>query len=519
MKGAIAAGHPLTAKAGARILAEGGNAVDACVAAAFVSWVAESPLTGPGGGGFLLVHRARDRIEAVLDFFTAVPGLGFQGERNEMAGVDISFDGTTTQLFRVGAASCAVPGAVAGLAEAHRLYGRLSWRALLDPAIELAETGFPLTAEQSFLHEVLDPVLRFAPATSAIYGVEACLRTGDTLRLTDLAATLRRLADEGVGPFYRGDIAKRMAETTQESGGALTEVDLAAYRVIRRRPVRVSFAGHEFASNPPPSSGGILIAFALAVLDRVGGAGRDSAVAAGRLVEVARETARLRTRGFAAALHRGGLTAQVLADEMVAEAARRVAFRSENAVVDPAGLPSTTHISVVDEQRNAASLSASTGCGSGVVVPGTGIHLNNMLGETDLNPDGLSARSGRRLTSMMAPSLIRAGTRPRLVIGSAGSERLRGAILQVAVDAVVHGRSLREAIDAPRLHLYGDRLHLEGGFDPSVADGLEAVGYEGVRWTERNLYFGGVAAVALHADGTLEAAGDQRRGGAAVVVE
>ena len=518
MKGAIAAGHPLTANAGARILAEGGNAVDACVAAAFVSWVTESPLTGPGGAGFLLVHRARDRVDIVLDFFAATPGLGFEGERSEMAGVDISF-GTTTQLFRVGEASCAVPGAIAGLAEGHRLYGRLPWPVLLEPAIELAAKGFPLTEAQGFLHAVLDPVLRYGPEAKAIYGGDACLKTNDTLRLHDLADTLRHLAAEGLDPFYRGEIARRIVDTVAQGGGALTEADLDAYRVIRRRPVRATVAGRSFASNPPPSSGGLLIAFALAVLDRVGGAGRDSAGAASRLVETVREASALRTRGFTAALYRGGLAAQLLADETVTDAARRVAARAASDASEPAGLPSTTHVSVVDERRNAASLSASTGCGSGVIVPGTGIHVNNMLGELDLNPAGLARRPGGRLTSMMSPSLVLAGSRPRLVIGSAGSERLRGAILQVTLDAVAGGRPLDEVIDAPRLHLDGDRLHLEGGFDETVADGLEAAGYDLVRWSERNLYFGGVAAVALRSDGSLEAAGDPRRGGAAVVVD
>jgi gamma-glutamyltranspeptidase / glutathione hydrolase len=519
MKGAIAAGHPLTAEAGARILAEGGNAVDACIAAAAVSWVTESPLTGPGGGGFLLVHRARDRTGTVHDFFVATPGLGFDGERSEMAGVDISFDGTTTQRFRVGEASCAVPGAVAGLAEAHRVYGRLPWPILLEPAIDLATKGVTLTEEQAFLHAVLDPVLRFGPGTSAVYGGDACLRSGETLRLADLGETLRLLAEDGVETFYRGELARRIAATVQEGGGAVTEADLAEYRVIRRRPVRAEIAGRTFASNPPPSSGGILIAFALALANRIGDVRRDSVRGAARHAEIARETARLRTRGFTAGLHRGGLPARILADGAVAEAARRVTERASAALPEPAVLPSTTHISVVDEQRNAASLSASTGCGSGLIVPGTGIHLNNMLGETDLNPAGLSASPGRRLTSMMSPSVVLAGERPRLVIGSAGSERLRGAILQVTLDAVAEGRPLREVIDAPRLHLDGDRLHLEGGFDPAIADGLEAAGYDVVRWSERNLYFGGVAAVAFRSDGSLEAAGDPRRGGAGVVVQ
>src|SRR5438105_5433906 len=128
MKGAVAAGHPLTAEAGARILAEGGNAVDACIAAAFTSWVVESPLTGPGAGGFMLVHRARDSSTRLLDFFVAAPGLGRGARRDaaEMESVDIDFaGGETTQVFRIGSASCAVPGAVAGLAEAHRAYATL----------------------------------------------------------------------------------------------------------------------------------------------------------------------------------------------------------------------------------------------------------------------------------------------------------------------------------------------------------------------------------------------------------
>src|SRR5216117_1648544 len=153
MRGAIAAGHPLTAEAGARILAEGGNAVDACVAAAFMSWVAESPLTGPGAGGFVLLHRAHDRSTRLLDFFVATPGLGDGGQpQAEMEAVDVDFSGGTTQIFRIGSASCAVPGAVAGLAAAHRRFGTLPWRTLLEPAIEAARTGVELTRPQAYLH-------------------------------------------------------------------------------------------------------------------------------------------------------------------------------------------------------------------------------------------------------------------------------------------------------------------------------------------------------------------------------
>jgi gamma-glutamyltranspeptidase / glutathione hydrolase len=523
MKGAIAAGHPLTAEAGARILAEGGNAVDACIAAACVSWVAESPLTGPGGGGFLLVHRAmarRGRPDTVLDFFVAVPGKGLSGEnRAPMEEVAVSFDGTTSQTFLVGAASCAVPGAVAGLAEAHRLYARLPWLVLLQPAIELARRGVPLNEAQGFLHGVLDPILRHGEAARAIYG-EACgLGPGETLHLGELAVTLEQLAEEGEATFYRGELASRLAATVQEQGGSLTPEDLAAYRVIRRGPVRVAYRAGEFVSNPPPAAGGLLVGFALRVLDRLGDAKRaGSAGEIATLAEVMRQATGVRGTGFISGLNRGGIAGRVLADERVHRAADAVREGLRGNVTEPVGLPSTTHISVVDGDGNAASLSASTGCGSGVVVPGTGIHVNNMLGEVDLNPGGTAGSPGRRLTSMMAPSILLEDGRARLVLGSAGSARLRGAIVQIIRNVVDHELPLEEALPAPRVHFEDGLLHLEGGIDLEVADELEADGYDVVRWNARNLYFGGAAAVAYRADAGLEAAGDPRRGGAGVVV-
>jgi gamma-glutamyltranspeptidase/glutathione hydrolase len=186
---------------------------------------------------------------------------------------------------------------------------------------------------------------------------------------------------------------------------------------------------------------------------------------------------------------------------------------------EPATARGTTHISVVDEDGNAASLTASTGSGSGVVVPGTGIHLNNMLGEFDLRHEGRAQRAGQRMTSMMAPSLVLRGGRPRLVVGSAGSLRLRGAILQIAVNVVAHGLPVEEAIGRPRVHFEEPDVHCEGGHDPDELRRLEELGYDVVRWRRRNLYFGGAAAVEVRPDGTLAAAGDPRRGGHAVVVE
>src|SRR5439155_4575452 len=224
MRGAIAAGHRLTAEAGAEILAEGGNAVDACLAAAFASWVAESPLTWPGAGGFLLVHRARDRTTRVLDFYVAIPGLGL-GRRHtaEMESVDVDFTPESSQVFRIGAASCAVPGTPAGLEAAYRSYGTVPWRRLLEPAIELARGGLELTATQAYLHAILDLILRHTDESRAVYELGgARLTRGDRLVMTDLAGTLELLAERGMDELYRGDLARAVVRHAGEHGGAIT---------------------------------------------------------------------------------------------------------------------------------------------------------------------------------------------------------------------------------------------------------------------------------------------------------
>lgn len=524
MRGAIAAGHPLTAEAGANVLAAGGNAVDACIAAAFTSWVAESPLTGPGAGGFMLVHRARDGADILLDFFVAAPGTGLErAGLAEPETVDVPFgSGATTQRFLIGPASCAVPGMLAGLVEAHRRFATHPWAELVAPAIEHARAGVVLNRDQAFLHEILDPVLRHDPWGRVAYGQSGPLPAGARLVLADLARTLEELARDPL-TFYRGELGRELAASVQARGGRITTADLARYRVVTRRPVRAGYRGHEAVTNPPPSSGGVLIAFALRLLDRLGpGGGPGSAGAAARLADVFRESTRARGGDFLSALYRGGLARRLLADERIdAAAASVLAGELVPADPEPVALPSTTHVSVVDEGGNAASLSSSTGCGSGVAVPGAGFQLNNMLGERDLNPGGGVPAPGRRLTSMMAPTVLLHAGKPRLVLGSAGSERLRGAIVQTVVNSVDHGLGVREAIDRPRVHLDGADLHVEGGTDPSVAAALERRGYRLVPWPgpARNLYFGGVSAVGARPDGVLEAAGDLRRGGGGVVVQ
>ena len=508
----MAAGHRLTAEAGSRVLEEGGNAVDACVAAAFAAWVAESPLTGPGAGGFALVRPADGRPARLADFFVATPGRGRPAAAGaEMHAVDVGFggDSETTQVFRIGEASCAVPGATAGLAALHAAYGRLPWGEVIQPAIELARAGVELTRPQAHLHAILDLILRHAPEGRRLYSRTdgGRLQPGDTLVLPDLAETLERISADGPDVVYRGDLTDPIVETVAAGGGTLTREDLEEYQVEWREPVRVPYLGHEVVSNPPPSSGGVLIAYGLALLARVGHGSAGSTEAVASLAEVMREQTRARSDDL--------LPANLLSDDSLAAAVARIQARRPGAA-EPGPVSGTTHVSVIDGEGNAASLSSSTGSGSGVIVPGTGFHLNNMLGEYDLVAGG-PAEPGRRLTSMMAPTIVVGEGGPRLVVGSAGSVRLRGAIMQVIANVVAHGLPVAEAIDRPRIHVEEPHLHCEGGFDPAVLDQLGELGYDVVRWRRRNLYFGGTNAVEVLADGTLAAAGDARRGGAGIV--
>jgi gamma-glutamyltranspeptidase/glutathione hydrolase len=455
-----------------------------------------------------MVHDARDARPRLLDFFVTVPGTGLpRGVVGEMETVDVDFD-STIQAFRIGAASVAVPGVVAGLEAAHARYATVPWRSLLEPAIELARNGVEVTREQAYLHAILDIILRHTEDARAIYGPDGDrLVAGDRLVMRDFAGTLEVLAEEGGRAFYTGSLARRVTDHVRSAGGTLTAVDLASYRPIWRRPIGVDFVDHQVFSNPPPSSSGVLIAYALRILDQTGlGGPPGTAGAIARLVEVMKEQRLARGGAFTRELFRGGLARRLVEEERVNAAAGRL-------------LTGTTHISVVDADGNAASLTSSTGSGSGVVVPGTGIHLNNMLGEFDLTPAGKRRTPGGRLTSGMAPSVVVSDGRPRLVVGSAGSLRLGGAILQIIVNAIGQGLTLKQAIDAPRIHLDDGHVHCEGGTDPAEMDELERRGYRLVRWRRRNLYFGGASAVEMAREGALAAAGDPRRGGHGIVVD
>jgi gamma-glutamyltranspeptidase/glutathione hydrolase len=488
-RGVVAAGHPLTAEAGARVLREGGNAVDAAVAAVMTSCVTESLLTGLGAGGYMLVHAGGETT--VLDFFIAAPGADGVERKAELVPIPIHFTADSTQVFHIGAASCGVPGTPAGLERAVERFGSVSLAELAAPAARLAREGFVVNAEQSYFLTILAPVSTHSEEAAAVYAPGGHLiAAGDVMRFPDLADALELLGAEGSEPFYRGEIARRISEWVVERGGTLGTADLAAYEPIERAPVAAAFGGREVRSNPPPSSGGVLIAFALELLNR-----RGPQPSLLDVVEVMEAAQSERTREFLAGLHEEGFAGSFLSSDR---------------------LGSTTHITAVDGAGMCASVTCSNGTGSGLVVPGTGVHVNNMLGEEDLNPLGFHAHDvGRRLPSMMSPTVVLRDGELVAGLGSGGSNRIRSAILQTIVGLVCHDLPVAEAVVAPRVHFEHGAVQAEPGVDEGALSELERRGYEVVRWSERNVFFGGVHAVARDpATGELAGGGDPRRGGA-----
>jgi gamma-glutamyltranspeptidase/glutathione hydrolase len=524
MKGVVAAGHPVTAEAGARALRAGGNAFDAAVSAVLASFATESPLTGLGAGGFMLAH-VEGEGDRLLDFFVEAGGRGLDpdGPRTELLPLEVLFE-DVAQVFNVGPASCGVPGTAAGLWEAAGRWCSMPFGDLIEPAVQAARDGVRVTPEQAYVFTILEPILTQYPETRSLYAPEGRRFTaGDLFRFPDLADALERLAAEGPGWLYGGEVGERIAAWVRERGGMLSAADFAAYEVVERRPVAAAFRGRDVLTNPPPSSGGILIAFALDLLERLGEpAPFDDPDALQLFAEVMAEAAQARA-GFHDRLHEEGFADELLSAANLERAAARVQERVSIGRRAAGGEPlgSTTHISTLDGDGNAASVTCSNGTGSGIMAPGTGIHLNNMLGEEDLNPLGFHRLApGTRVTSMMAPTIVVRDGKVELSLGSAGSNRLRSAILQVVRYVVDCGMDVDEAVRAGRVHYEAETLHAEPGFNAESLDELERRGYRVVRWKGLNLYFGGAQAARRDGGtGEMSGAGDPRRGGAVVVVD
>ena len=520
MRGAIAAGDLETANAAAEILADGGNAFDAVLAALCVAPVSEPVLASLMGGGFLLAHPA-DGEPVLYDFFCQTPLVKCPPGELEFYPVNVDF-GTMTQEFHIGLGAAATPGVVAGLFAAHGDLGRLPMARIVEPAVRLARQGEPVSPLQAHILDIVEPIYVATDTALALFesGREPgrVLREGELYRPAAMADALEALAREGRDLFYRGEIAAEIADACS-CGGALTMADLENYEVVRRRPLTRDWRGARIFTNPPPSSGGPLIAFALAMLEDAECPSRGPHDP-GWLLSLADAMAVTNAARTGCGLDEGcdeTRVAELLSNPVVAEYRAAMAGRA----LKQGG---TTHVSVIDAAGNAAALSLSNGEGCGHVLP-CGIMPNNMLGEEDINPRGFHEWApDTRISSMMAPTVVEREGGRLIALGSGGSNRIRTAILQVLLNVLGFDMGLRAAIEAPRIHFERGLLNVEavgtpGGFDIGGTAPFTDPFATKELWRDFSMFYGGVHAVSLDAaTGAFDGAGDSRRGGVYVTV-
>ncbi len=504
MNVAVASSSQLAADAGAAVARLGGNAVDAAIAAVLTSMNTEPGVCAMGGGGFVTVWPA-DKPAVVIDGYAAAPGLGLPEDRLGTGGVEVFLDYGGGVKTVAGPGSIAVPGSVAALGEASDRFGALSWRRLFEPAIAAVEDGFPLPgASYHYLRICAD----------SIYGQDrdgwACLHDeqghlkprGSPIRVPHLADSLRRVAELGAREFYSGELGKQLADHVRTRGGTLTRQDMAAYRAKTRKPLVASVKGWQVATNPPPALGGVVLTAMLTLM-----AGEYPTLPSD---PTARQIAAQKlVLGFRHRVAGDSLPAQRDMDRLMAGIGRQD--------LHLLGSPSTVQTSATDETGLGCSITMSTGYGSGLMPPGTGIWLNNCLGELELIPrDVTGPAPGARLPSNMAPTVTRDSLGNTLAIGSPGAARITTALAQVLDRLLLRGDSLAEAINAPRLHLEIDDTGARLAHEPM--DELPADAPEPHAFEPHSMYFGGVAAARVDAAGQVQAASDPRRAGGTRVV-
>ncbi len=468
----------------------GGTVADVAVVASLVAMCTEPGICAPGAGGFLTIAPAGGD-PVVIDGYVAAPGLGHDGDVFHRT-VTMDYGGGVTTI--VDAGSVAVPGSFAALATASQRFGAIPWSALMEIAASFIEDGFPLGAAASlYFQDSGEPIFSHdAASKAALYRDEKLLGVGETVYYEGLSDTLRQIGVEGVELLYKGDLGASIVDDLSGRGGLLTRQDLVEYEAILRTPLAVSVGGWALATNPPPAVGGVTLAASLAMIDAAqdhlsGAAWAESLLSA-----------------FTARLDR-----LEPAEDLEAEAGRllrELGLRS----------PSTIAVSVVDVDGSAAAASFSAGYGSGVIPKGTGMLMNNCLGEIELTPGGMEAQvPGARLLSNMAPTVARAPNQA-LAVASPGADRITSA-LAISVSRVIYGGDdLAEAIEHPRVHPEfadtGARIAAETGVDLGDLD-------LAIRWfDDRHMYFGGVnGAALLHGD--LEAHADSRRTGSVALID
>lgn len=508
MRVGVATTSRLAADAGAEIAEEGGNAVDVAIAASLVSLVSEPGMVSLAGGGFMTIWPGNEPMNGqpngepvTIDGAVAMPGLGssISPEQASVRRVVLEYAGGMETL--IGHGSVAVPGILAAFDVASRNWGRVSWEKLFAPAIIIAREGFPLpSGAHRYMMHAHKLIYGWDPASyQALHTAEGLLKpVGDQIKIERLADTLEMIATEGVAAFYRGEIGQAMADCISARGGLLTRDDLAAYKPAIRKPITQEIDGWTIATAPPPSLGGTVLAAMLTLCaDRRFERGDEAAT--DHLVRVQ----------LAMLAHR--FEVLDLTPELETRAEELLALVPNG--LDALQSPSTVHTSATDAQHMACSITVSSGYGSGVMPPGTGVWMNNCLGELELNRRGMTGwQTGQRLYSNMAPSVARRRDGTTLAIGSPGADRITTAQLQVILNHAFLGMPLETAIAQPRLHVEHAATEPRVAFEPGLP--VDRLDYVHRAYDKLDAFFGGVGAVRFSDDQGFDLAADPRRVGA-----
>lgn len=505
MKGVVAAGDPRSAQAGADILEAGGNAYDAALAVMLAAPICEPLFTSLGGGGFLLGLEKNKKPE-LYDFFVEVPKKRI--EEPEFYPIYVDF-GAAIQEFHIGAGSIAIPGLVAGIEQVHKEKCTLPMSEIIKPAVKYAREGIYLSKMQASFVKLLEPIFTSTKSSMDVYGMEDGKLIDEThlYKNPQYADFLEEFAIEGAKLFYEGHVADEIEKITKENDGLILKEDLKNYKVIKRTPIDFMYKDYEIVTNPPPSGGGILIAFTMKILENYDLKDFRSFEYVKGLIEAFNTTSDFRKEHVDEFLHDPKLKEILSNDRLIKNYCTTMHSRLNL-------WGNTTHLAVIDEEGNAVSCTTTNGEGCGHVIPSSGIMLNNMMGEEDLNPHGWFAwDEGIRLPSMMAPTAVLKNGHPKLILGSAGSNRIRSAITTTMINNLEYGMNLHDSINSPRIHFEKGAVCMEPECDETILEELKKH-YELQYFDSLNVFFGGVQAV----NGNLEGGSDTRRGAAVIKV-
>lgn len=484
---AVSSGHQLTTEAATDILKAGGNAVDAAVAAFFMTWVAEPCMSSAGGGGFANIYSSKGRAR-LYDFFCQTPKNKRPISEIDFYPVTVDF-GDTTEEFQIGRGSTGVPGAIAGVFAMHDDFGTIPMRELVQPAIYAAKNGVQVVPFQHVDFQLLEPILAVEEKGRELFFKNGKLvEVGDETKMPALADFLDFLSKEGKNAFYKGEIAQKIVTDYESGGGFLNLEDFADYRVLIKKPLQFSYRDYSILTNPAPAYGGLLIEKSMQLIEN-------------ELIE----------GDLFSYEHLKQLQKVFTQTEKYSRNPQEL-FAQDRNTISHSQRGNTTHFSIVDKDGNAVSLTASNGEGCGYFVENTDIQLNNMLGEAALLPAGFhSWEPDTRLPSMMSPTLVLDKMEKLfMVTGSSGAGRIAPAIAQT-LHYVLDGKMpIEKAVNAPRLHVAHGELNLE----PNWATISNPENFEQkIRlWEQQSLFFGGVNAITCHGD-DLRAGADQRRDG------